>query len=133
MNDSSYDSLENELNEDVEAPCSDVIKKLRQGGRSMDSVLTLRDYYLDQPEVEETKSLQEKQEDMPVRAAEELEAVQEAQCSSSYPSQVSEKHFSSALNLVEDSLKLCMQSHGESWEVLFGHSALCEILSLPLD
>ncbi|XP_023389531.1 rho GTPase-activating protein 20 [Pteropus vampyrus] len=52
MNDSSYDSLENELNEDVDAPCSDVIKKLGQGSRSMDSVLTLSDYDLDQPEVE---------------------------------------------------------------------------------
>nr|KAF6463933.1 hypothetical protein HJG63_000906 [Rousettus aegyptiacus] len=52
MNDSSYDSLENELNEDVDAPCSDVIKKLGQGSRSMDSVLTLYDYYLDQPKVE---------------------------------------------------------------------------------
>lgn len=49
---SSYDSLENELNEDVDAPCSDVIKKLGQGSRSMDSVLTLSDYDLDQPEME---------------------------------------------------------------------------------
>ncbi|XP_019570871.2 rho GTPase-activating protein 20 isoform X1 [Rhinolophus sinicus] len=52
MNDSSYDSLENELNEDVDAPCSDLVKKLGQGSRSMDSVLTLSDYDLDQPEVE---------------------------------------------------------------------------------
>ncbi|KAM4828389.1 rho GTPase-activating protein 20 isoform 2-T2 [Thomomys bottae] len=52
MNDSSYDSLENELNEDVEAPGRDLIKKLGQGSRSMDSVLTLSDYDLDQPEVE---------------------------------------------------------------------------------
>uniref|UniRef100_A0A250Y6Z8 Rho GTPase-activating protein 20 n=1 Tax=Castor canadensis TaxID=51338 RepID=A0A250Y6Z8_CASCN len=52
MNDSSYDSLENELNEDVDAPCSDLVKKLVQGSRSMDSVLTLSDYDLDQPEVE---------------------------------------------------------------------------------
>uniref|UniRef100_A0A8D2D1J3 Rho GTPase-activating protein 20 n=1 Tax=Sciurus vulgaris TaxID=55149 RepID=A0A8D2D1J3_SCIVU len=52
LNDSSYDSLENELNEDVDAPCSDLIKKLGQGSRSMDSVLTLSDYDLDQPEVE---------------------------------------------------------------------------------
>uniref|UniRef100_A0A8C6QFH1 Rho GTPase activating protein 20 n=1 Tax=Nannospalax galili TaxID=1026970 RepID=A0A8C6QFH1_NANGA len=52
MNDSSYDSLENELNEDVDAPCSDLVKKLGQGSRSVDSVLTLSDYDLDQPEVE---------------------------------------------------------------------------------
>ncbi|XP_059123863.1 rho GTPase-activating protein 20 [Peromyscus eremicus] len=52
MNDSSYDSLENELNEDADAPCSDLVKKLGQGSRSMDSVLTLSDYDLEQPEVE---------------------------------------------------------------------------------
>ncbi|XP_069869529.1 rho GTPase-activating protein 20-like [Dipodomys merriami] len=52
MNDSSYDSLENELNEDIDAPGRDLIKKLGQGSRSMDSVLTLSDYDLDQPEVE---------------------------------------------------------------------------------
>ncbi|XP_036751585.2 rho GTPase-activating protein 20 isoform X2 [Manis pentadactyla] len=52
LNDSSYDSLENELNEDVDAPCSDLVRKLGQGSRSMDSVLTLSDYDLDQPEVE---------------------------------------------------------------------------------
>uniref|UniRef100_A0A8C3VW39 Rho GTPase-activating protein 20 n=2 Tax=Catagonus wagneri TaxID=51154 RepID=A0A8C3VW39_9CETA len=52
LNDSSYDSLENELNEDVDAPCSDLVKKLVQGSRSMDSVLTLSDYDLDQPEAE---------------------------------------------------------------------------------
>ncbi|XP_036114775.1 rho GTPase-activating protein 20 [Molossus molossus] len=52
MTDSSYDSLENELNEDVDAPCSDLVKNLGQGSRSMDSVLTLSDYDLDQPEVE---------------------------------------------------------------------------------
>lgn len=42
MNDSSYDSLENELNEEADAPCSDLVKKLGQGSRSMDSVLTDR-------------------------------------------------------------------------------------------
>ncbi|XP_075822032.1 rho GTPase-activating protein 20 [Microtus pennsylvanicus] len=52
MNDSSYDSLENELNEDADAPCSDLVTKLGQGSRSMDSVLTLSDYDLEQPEVE---------------------------------------------------------------------------------
>ncbi|KAM5245975.1 rho GTPase-activating protein 20 [Ctenodactylus gundi] len=51
LNDSSYDSLENELNEDVDAPCSDLLKRLSQG-RSMDSVLTLSDYDFDQPEAE---------------------------------------------------------------------------------
>lgn len=52
MNDSSYDSLENELNEDADVPCSDLVTKLGQGSRSMDSVLTLSDYDLEQPEVE---------------------------------------------------------------------------------
>ncbi|XP_010608955.1 rho GTPase-activating protein 20 [Fukomys damarensis] len=52
LNDSSYDSLENELNEDIDAPCSDLVKKLGQGSRSMDSVLTLSDYDIDHPEVE---------------------------------------------------------------------------------
>ncbi|XP_071068424.1 rho GTPase-activating protein 20 isoform X2 [Dasypus novemcinctus] len=52
LNDSSYDSLENELNDDADAPCSDLVKKLGQGSRSMDSVLTLSDYDLDQPEAE---------------------------------------------------------------------------------
>ncbi|XP_051012398.1 rho GTPase-activating protein 20 [Acomys russatus] len=52
MNDSSYDSLENELNEDADAPCSDLVKRLGQGSRSMDSVLTLSDCDLEQPEVE---------------------------------------------------------------------------------
>ncbi|XP_076969130.1 rho GTPase-activating protein 20 isoform X2 [Tamandua tetradactyla] len=52
LNDSSYDSLENELNDDVDAPCSDLVKKLGQGSRSMDSVLTLSDCDLDQPEME---------------------------------------------------------------------------------
>ncbi|ELK08141.1 Rho GTPase-activating protein 20 [Pteropus alecto] len=67
--------------------------------------------------VSEARSLHEKQEDVPLRAAEELESVQAAECCSSYPSQDSEIHFCSALNLVEDSLKLCMQSNeGESSE-----------------
>ncbi|KAM8812517.1 rho GTPase-activating protein 20 isoform 2-T2 [Rhynchonycteris naso] len=52
MTDSSYDSLENELNEDVDAPCSDLVKNRGQGSRSMDSVLTLSDDDLDQPELE---------------------------------------------------------------------------------
>ncbi|XP_062949341.1 rho GTPase-activating protein 20-like [Cynocephalus volans] len=50
--DSSYDSLENEVNGDVDTPCSDLAKKLNQSSRSMDSVLTLSDYDLDQLEVE---------------------------------------------------------------------------------
>ncbi|XP_036283277.1 rho GTPase-activating protein 20 isoform X1 [Pipistrellus kuhlii] len=52
MTDSSYDSLENELNEDADAPCSDLVPALGQGSRSMDSVLTLSDYDPDQPELE---------------------------------------------------------------------------------
>lgn len=63
--------------------------------------------------VPEARSLQEKQEDMPLRNAEEIEAVQAAKCCSSYPSQDSEKHFSSALKLVEDSPKLWIQSQEE--------------------
>ncbi|XP_062949357.1 rho GTPase-activating protein 20-like [Cynocephalus volans] len=50
--DSSHDSLENEVNGDVDAPCSDLAKKLDQSSRSMDSILTLSDHDLDQPEVE---------------------------------------------------------------------------------
>ncbi|XP_006890921.1 PREDICTED: rho GTPase-activating protein 20 [Elephantulus edwardii] len=73
LNDSSYDSLENELNEDVDAPCSDLVKKLSQGSRSMDSVLTLSDYDLDQPEVEGLLTLSDfdldrsKDEDIPMK------------------------------------------------------------------
>nr|AAS77204.1 RA and RhoGAP domain containing protein [Rattus norvegicus] len=52
LNDSSYDSLENELNEDADAPCSDLVKRLGQGSRSMDPVLTLSDYDLEPPEAE---------------------------------------------------------------------------------
>ncbi|XP_062949147.1 rho GTPase-activating protein 20-like [Cynocephalus volans] len=50
--DSSHDSLENEVNGDVDAPCSDLANKLDQSSRRMDSVLTLSDHNLDQPEVE---------------------------------------------------------------------------------
>ncbi|XP_053451891.1 rho GTPase-activating protein 20 [Nycticebus coucang] len=57
LSDSSYDSLENELNEDVDGPCSDIVKKLGQGSRSMDSILTFSDYDLDQPEVEDLLTL----------------------------------------------------------------------------
>ncbi|XP_032632789.1 rho GTPase-activating protein 20 isoform X3 [Chelonoidis abingdonii] len=53
LNDSSYDSLENELNDDVDSSFSDLIKKRGQDNRSRDSVLTLSDCDLDQPEVEE--------------------------------------------------------------------------------
>ncbi|KAM7179894.1 rho GTPase-activating protein 20 isoform 1-T1 [Macrochelys suwanniensis] len=55
LNDSSYDSLENELNDDVDSSFSDLIKKRGQDNRSRDSVLTLSDCDLDQPEVEEIK------------------------------------------------------------------------------
>lgn len=57
MNDSCYDNLDNELNEDVDAPHSEVIKKIGQGSRSMDSVLTLYDYDLEKPEVENLLTL----------------------------------------------------------------------------
>ncbi|XP_012514587.1 PREDICTED: rho GTPase-activating protein 20 [Propithecus coquereli] len=57
LSDSSYDSLENELNEDVDTPCSNMVKKLGQGSRSMDSILTFSDYDFDQPEVEDLLTL----------------------------------------------------------------------------
>ncbi|XP_062949112.1 rho GTPase-activating protein 20-like [Cynocephalus volans] len=50
--DSSHNSLENEVNGDVDAPCSDLAKKLDQSSRSMDSILTLSDHDLDQLEEE---------------------------------------------------------------------------------
>ncbi|XP_006272410.1 rho GTPase-activating protein 20 isoform X1 [Alligator mississippiensis] len=53
LNDSSYDSLENELNDDADSSFSDLIKKRGQDNRSRDSVLTLSDCDLDQPEIEE--------------------------------------------------------------------------------
>ncbi|XP_020845463.1 LOW QUALITY PROTEIN: rho GTPase-activating protein 20 [Phascolarctos cinereus] len=65
MNDSSYDSLENELNDDVDAPCSDLVKKLGQDSRSMDSVLTLSDCDLDQPESEGILTLSDFDLDQP--------------------------------------------------------------------
>ncbi|XP_074072740.1 rho GTPase-activating protein 20 [Macrotis lagotis] len=65
MNDSSYDSLENELNDEVDAPCSDLVKKLGQDSRSMDSVLTLSDCDLDQPESEGILTLSDFDLDQP--------------------------------------------------------------------
>uniref|UniRef100_F7F3K8 Rho GTPase-activating protein 20 n=1 Tax=Monodelphis domestica TaxID=13616 RepID=F7F3K8_MONDO len=65
LNDSSYDSLENELNDDVDAPCSDLVKKLGQDSRSMDSVLTLSDCDLDQPESEGILTLSDFDLDQP--------------------------------------------------------------------
>ncbi|XP_067418925.1 rho GTPase-activating protein 20 [Emydura macquarii macquarii] len=55
LNDSSYDSLENELNDDVDSSFSDLVKKRGHDNRSRDSVLTLSDCDLDQPEIEEIK------------------------------------------------------------------------------
>ena len=52
MTDFCYDILENELNGDVDAPCSDLVKNLSQGSRSMDSALPLSDNDLDQHEEE---------------------------------------------------------------------------------
>ncbi|XP_030058250.1 LOW QUALITY PROTEIN: rho GTPase-activating protein 20-like [Microcaecilia unicolor] len=51
--DSSYDSLENELNDDTDSTFGDLNKKRGQDNRSRDSVLTLSDCDLDQNEVEE--------------------------------------------------------------------------------
>ncbi|KAK1169637.1 rho GTPase-activating protein 20-like isoform X1 [Acipenser oxyrinchus oxyrinchus] len=53
MNDSSYDSLENELNYDVDSPFLDLRRKCGQDNRSRDSVITLSDCDLDQPEIED--------------------------------------------------------------------------------
>ncbi|XP_061082954.1 rho GTPase-activating protein 20-like [Conger conger] len=51
LNDSSYDSLENELNEDTESPFQDLRGcKDKQENRSRDSVITLSDCDLDQPD-----------------------------------------------------------------------------------
>uniref|UniRef100_A0A8D0GYC3 Rho GTPase-activating protein 20 n=1 Tax=Sphenodon punctatus TaxID=8508 RepID=A0A8D0GYC3_SPHPU len=53
LNDSSYDSLENELNDYADSSFSDLIKSQGQDNRSRDSVLTLSDCDLDQHDVEE--------------------------------------------------------------------------------
>ncbi|XP_064166571.1 rho GTPase-activating protein 20-like isoform X1 [Anguilla rostrata] len=51
LNDSSYDSLENELNDDTESPFPDLRgRKDKQENRSRDSVITLSDCDLDQPD-----------------------------------------------------------------------------------
>ncbi|XP_069495813.1 rho GTPase-activating protein 20 [Ambystoma mexicanum] len=50
--DSSYDSLDNELNDDAESALSDLATKRGPDNRSRDSVLTLSDCDLDQAEVE---------------------------------------------------------------------------------
>ncbi|KAG7467253.1 hypothetical protein MATL_G00151450 [Megalops atlanticus] len=51
LNDSSYDSLENELNDDTESPCQDLRgRKDKQENLSRDSVITLSDCDLDQPD-----------------------------------------------------------------------------------
>nr|XP_006639405.1 PREDICTED: rho GTPase-activating protein 20 isoform X1 [Lepisosteus oculatus] len=52
MNDSSYDSLENELNDDADSPFPELGRKDKQDNRSRDSVITLSDGDLDQPEAE---------------------------------------------------------------------------------
>uniref|UniRef100_UPI00398F22B7 rho GTPase-activating protein 20-like n=1 Tax=Pristiophorus japonicus TaxID=55135 RepID=UPI00398F22B7 len=52
MHDSSYDSLENELNDDTNSPSSNLMAKRSQDNRSRDSVLTWSDCDLDQPEDE---------------------------------------------------------------------------------
>ncbi|XP_067888948.1 rho GTPase-activating protein 20-like [Heterodontus francisci] len=54
MHDSSYDSLENELNDDIDSPSSNLTAKRSQDNRSRDSVLAWSDCDLDQPEDEES-------------------------------------------------------------------------------
>ncbi|XP_041440504.1 rho GTPase-activating protein 20 isoform X2 [Xenopus laevis] len=63
LTDSSYDSLENELNDDVDSPFSGLAKKCSPDNRSRDSVLTLSDCDLDHPDAEDapTKHLLESQ------------------------------------------------------------------------
>ncbi|KAE8627473.1 hypothetical protein XENTR_v10007018 [Xenopus tropicalis] len=56
--DSSYDSLENELNEDADSPFSGLAKKCSLDNRSRDSVLTLSDCDLDHPDAEDTQTKQ---------------------------------------------------------------------------
>ncbi|XP_043928662.1 rho GTPase-activating protein 20 [Protopterus annectens] len=55
LNDSSYDSLENELNDEVDSLCANLVQKHQEENRSRDSVLTLSDCDLDQNEVEEAE------------------------------------------------------------------------------
>ncbi|XP_061484608.1 rho GTPase-activating protein 20 isoform X3 [Rhineura floridana] len=55
LNDSSYDSLENELNDCTDSSFNNLIKKRGQENRSRDSVLTLSDCDLDPPETEKTQ------------------------------------------------------------------------------
>ncbi|XP_078401604.1 rho GTPase-activating protein 20 isoform X1 [Cetorhinus maximus] len=52
MHDSSYDSLENELNDDADSQSSNLMAKRNEDNRSRDSVLTWSDCDLDQPEDE---------------------------------------------------------------------------------
>ncbi|KAM4701044.1 rho GTPase-activating protein 20 [Discoglossus pictus] len=51
--DSSYDSLENELNDDTESPFGELTRRFGHDNRSRDSVLTLSDCDLDHPDAEE--------------------------------------------------------------------------------
>ncbi|XP_062983143.1 rho GTPase-activating protein 20 [Elgaria multicarinata webbii] len=53
LNDSSYDSLENELNDCADSSFNNLLKKRGQENRSRDSVLTLSDCDLDPPEAED--------------------------------------------------------------------------------
>ncbi|KAG8452928.1 hypothetical protein GDO86_004650 [Hymenochirus boettgeri] len=55
-NDSSYDSLENELNDEADSPFSDFPKKHSPDNRSRDSVLTLSDCDLDHPDGEDAQN-----------------------------------------------------------------------------
>ncbi|XP_015284974.1 PREDICTED: rho GTPase-activating protein 20 [Gekko japonicus] len=55
LNDSSYDSLENELNDCTDSSFNNLIKKRGQENRSRDSVLTLSDCDLDPPETEDSQ------------------------------------------------------------------------------
>ncbi|XP_038673699.1 rho GTPase-activating protein 20 [Scyliorhinus canicula] len=52
MHDSSYDSLENELNDDTDSPSSNLMTKRNEDNRSRDSVLTWSDCDLDHVEDE---------------------------------------------------------------------------------
>ncbi|KFP24060.1 Rho GTPase-activating protein 20, partial [Colius striatus] len=56
LNDSSYDSLENEANDEADSSSSDWIKNRDQDNRSRESVFTLSDADSEQTEVDEIQS-----------------------------------------------------------------------------
>lgn len=127
MNQCSYASLENEPKEDVDDLLNNqnLVMGIEEGKNSAiecpshSPPITMSSNAMaalkrDTSPVPQAVSLPDDQECMPLSAAEEMEAVEAAEsCCDSHSSQDPEKHFGSAVNLVEDSLKLCMQSQEE--------------------